>query len=106
MARVAHFVIVALAACSSPAATPDAATCDPAACAAAGQLCEANACVDPWTYGSPVWSTCADDPRATPETIAAKAAIYDARAIALHTTAATPWVLDVALATGVDPETA
>ena len=96
-----------LVACGgSHASEPDGASCDPAACAATGQLCEANACVDPWKFGAPVWSTCASDPRATPETLAAKAAIYDARAIALHTTAATPWVLDVALATGVDPETA
>jgi hypothetical protein len=36
------------------------------------------------------WPTCADDPRATPESLAQKAAVYDARAIALHTTPATP----------------
>jgi hypothetical protein len=53
-----------------------------------------------------VWSTCADDPRATPETLAQKAAAYDTRALALHTTPQTPWVLDVQLAPGTDPETA
>ena len=39
-----------------------------------GQLCEAGECVDPWRLGSPEWSTCADDPLATPESLADKAA--------------------------------
>jgi hypothetical protein len=80
--------------------------CDPAACAATGQLCEAGTCVDPWRYGSPQFSSCAADPRATPESLAQKAAAYDARALALHVHPQMPWVLDVALAPGVDPEMA
>ena len=33
----------------------------------------------------PVYSTCPEEPRATPESLATKAVAYDARAIALHT---------------------
>jgi hypothetical protein len=73
-----RWALVLVAACSAPAPAPDAT----------------------------VWPTCADDPRATPETLAQKAAAYDARAIALHTTPQTPWVLDVQLGPGTDPETA
>src|SRR5260221_1752899 len=80
--------------------------CDPAACAATGQLCEGESCVDPWRYGSPQFSSCAGDPRATPESLAQKAAAYDQRALALHVHPQMPWVLDVQLAPGVDPETA
>jgi hypothetical protein len=98
-----------LAACGDTAMQPPA--CDPAACAANGQLCEvagsaADTCVDPWHYGSPQWSSCATDPRATSESLAQKAAIYDQRAIALHVHPQMPWVLDVQLAAGVDPELA
>jgi hypothetical protein len=53
-----------------------------------------------------IWPTCADDPRATPESLAQKAALYDARVMSLYTTARTPWVLDVQLQPGTDPETA
>jgi hypothetical protein len=53
-----------------------------------------------------IWPTCADDPRATPESLAQKAALYDARVMSLYTTPATPWVLDVQLQPGTDPETA
>jgi hypothetical protein len=62
--------------------------------------------VSPPAPDAVVWSTCANDPRATPETLAQKAAAYDTRALALHTTPQTPWVLDVQLAPGADPETA
>jgi hypothetical protein len=96
-------VAVAWVACADPPAQP---ACDADACAAQGQLCDGGACVDPWRYGSPVWSTCATEPRATPESLAQKAAAYDARALALHVSPAMPWVLDVAIAPGVDPETA
>ena len=73
-------VLVACAcACSAPAAAPDARDAAPDA---------------------PVWSTCAGDPRATPESLAAKAAAYDARVIALHVHPQMPWVLDVAIAAG------
>lgn len=75
-------------------------------CAALGQLCEAGACVEPWRHGSPVFSRCGDEPRATPETLAQKAAAYDARLLGLHTRPELPWVMDVVLAAGVDPETA
>src|SRR5689334_20973517 len=72
---------VAISACTQSSAPP---ACDPDACAANGQVCDDDACTDPWRVGSPVWSTCAADPRATPESLAAKAAAYDARAMALH----------------------
>lgn len=62
--------------------------------------------VPPPAPDATIWPTCADDPRATPETLAQKAALYDARVTALYTTAQTPWVMDVQLAPGVNPETA
>src|SRR3569832_2517710 len=102
----AAVIVGAAAAGAAQDAAPDAPACDPQAGAAAGRLCDNDACVAPWRYGDPVWSTCAGDLRATPETLEQKAAAYDARAIALHTTAQTPWVLDVELATGTAPETA
>jgi hypothetical protein len=52
------------------------------------------------------WPTCTGDPRATPESLADKAALYDARVVSLYTTPQMPWVLDVQLAPGTDPETA
>ena len=81
-----RWLVVALAvcACSAPAAAPDA----------------------PGASDATVWSTCAGDPRATPESLAAKAAAYDARVLGLHVHPQMPWVLDVAIASGVDPETA
>jgi hypothetical protein len=91
--------LLALVACADPTQAPACACTD-------GQICEEGRCVDPWRYGAPVFSTCPDEPRATPESLADKAARYDARAIALHTTPAHPWVVDVAIAPGVDPETA
>lgn len=85
----------------------DPTACDEAACAAAGQLCEGEVCVDPWRWGSPEWSTCPDEPRATPESLAEKAAAYDARAYELHARGPVmKWMLDVALNGGVDPTTA
>jgi len=93
--RLLLFVLVA---CSAPA--------EPACACENGQICEAERCVDPWRYGSPVWSACDGEPRATAESLAQKAAAYDARAIALHTDPKLPWVLDVAIASGVDPERA
>ena len=53
-----------------------------------------------------VFSSCAGDPRATPESLAAKAAAYDARVLGLHVHPQMPWVLDVAIVQNVDPETA
>ena len=52
------------------------------------------------------WPRCDGDPRATPETLAQKAAAYDARVLGLHVHPQMPWVLDVTLRDGVDPETA
>jgi hypothetical protein len=49
-----------------------------------GRLCEQGACVDPWRYGSPAWPTCSDEPLATKESLAEKAAAYDAIAERLH----------------------
>ncbi|MEZ4266549.1 MAG: hypothetical protein R3F39_09235 [Myxococcota bacterium] len=81
------------AACEPGAATcsADAATlslCEAGAwvetdCAAAGKLCDSGACVDPWRWGSPAWGTCPDGPSTT-ETLAQKAAGYDAIAARLH----------------------
>jgi hypothetical protein len=97
---------VAVAACGGDSTPADDAACDPAACAANGQLCEGDACVDPWRYGSPVFSTCPDEPRATAESLADKAAAYDARLVGLHIAEPHPWVLDVITAPGTDPLTA
>jgi len=94
-----RWLLVILAACGHDTTTP------PCECMA-GQVCENDRCVDPWRYGSPVFSTCPGDARATPESLAAKAAIYDQRALALHTQTKMPWVVDVALRSGADPETA
>jgi hypothetical protein len=71
--------------------------------AAAPAACDAPAAPPP---PPPPWDTCANEPRATAETLAAKAAAYDARALALHVGPATPWVLDVELVPGADPRTA
>src|SRR3569623_2030916 len=71
------------------------------ACSAPAANVVPDAPVDAVTY-----STCADDPRATPESLAAKAAAYDARVLGLHVQPQMPWVLDVTIAPGVDPETA
>jgi hypothetical protein len=103
MRPIALLLVVSIG-CGGDDADPPA--CDEAACAAQGQLCEGEVCVDPWRWGSPEWSTCPDEPRATPESLAEKAAGYDARANALHSSPELPWLLDVALAGGVDPTTA
>src|SRR5438067_9976846 len=50
--------------------------------------------------------TCAGEPRATPESLADKAARYDARVLGLHVAPQMPWVLDVQIAAGIDPEAA
>src|SRR5258705_6702132 len=70
-----------------------------------GKLLDDGVCVDPWRYGSPSFSRC-DGGRSTPETLAQKAALYDARVFGLYVHPEMPWVLDVALAGGRDPETA
>ena len=53
-----------------------------------------------------IYSRCPQEPRATPETLAQKAAAYDARVLGLHAHAQMPWVVDVVVAPGTDPERA
>ena len=91
---------VVVVSCADPAPP------DPACACSDGQICEGDRCVDPWRYGSPTFSACPNEPRATAESLARKAAVYDARAIGLHTAPSHPWVIDVMLGSGVDPETA
>jgi hypothetical protein len=96
--------LIVLAACASESKPEP--LCDVNACAAEGKLCDGDACVDPWRHGSPVFAQCKGAPRATAESLADKARVYDQRAIALHTHPQMPWVVDVILKDGVDPETA
>jgi hypothetical protein len=98
--RTSVLVAVIAIGCADGAPSPPACECSD------GKICEADRCVDPWRYGAPTFSTCANEPRATAESLAQKAAIYDARAIALHMEPTHPWVIDVAIAAGVDPEQA
>ena len=93
-----------LAACAGES-KPDP-LCDVDACAAEGKLCDGDACVDPWRHGSPAFSRCEQEPRATAESLAEKARVYDERAIGLHTHPLMPWVVDVVLEPGTNPETA
>lgn len=62
-----------------------------------GQLCEAGACVDPWRWGSPVWSTCEGEARGTKETLAEKAVRYDEIATRLHLHPDLGWIMTVTL---------
>ena len=64
-----------------------------------GRLCEDGACVDPWRWGAPAWSTCDDDPLATAESLSDKAAHFDAIATRLHLHPEMPWVMTVTLKT-------
>jgi hypothetical protein len=96
-------IAFAASACGGDPDPIDPPACDPDACAADGKLCDGDACVDPWAWGSPAWRTCDGEPRATPESMSAKAAAYDDRALALHAHPAMPWVVDVVIAPGVDP---
>src|SRR5687768_3479879 len=96
--------IAVLGACASQSPAPPA--CDVDACAAEGKLCEGEACVDPWRYGSPEWSRCEGEPRATTESLAQKATAYDERVSGLHMHPQMPWVIDVVLRDGVDPVSA
>ena len=65
-----------------------------------GRLCEAGACVDPWRLGAPVFDGCVDDPLATAETLAEKAATYDEIAARLHLHPDLRWVAGVVLEAG------
>lgn len=71
-----------------------------------GQLCETGACVDPWRYGSPEWSTCPDETRGTAESLVDKATYYDEIAQRLHVHPQLKWAMGVTLKAGADPETA
>ena len=71
---------------------------------AEGRLCEEGQCVEPWLYGSPVWSTCPDEPDATAETLSQKAAYYDEVATRLHIHPDLKWIMSVYLDQAV-PET-
>lgn len=62
-----------------------------------GQLCQAGACVDPWRYGSPVFSRCPDEPRATAESLREKAAFFDDIARRLHIHPELKWIAPVDL---------
>ena len=86
-----RWLVLAMCACSVCACSPGAKVAPDASDATADAV---------------VYSTCAGDPRATPESLAAKAAAYDARVLGLHVHPQMPWVLDVAIGPGVDPETA
>ncbi|MBI5501896.1 MAG: hypothetical protein HY907_16755 [Deltaproteobacteria bacterium] len=72
----------------------------------AGRLCEDAACVEPWLYGTPEWDTCADEPRATAESLAEKAARYDALATRLHIHPLLRGLAPVHLPSGVTEATA
>jgi hypothetical protein len=61
------------------------------------KLCEAGACVDPWRYGSPSFDDCADEPLATAESLAEKAAGYEDLAKRLHVHPDLGWMLGVTL---------
>ncbi|MCB9787609.1 MAG: hypothetical protein H6744_13085 [Deltaproteobacteria bacterium] len=65
-------------------------------CAAARKLCDEGACVEPWRWGSPAWGTCPDGP-STPESLADKAAYYDAIAARLHVHPALKFIATVEL---------
>ena len=62
--------------------------------------------VPPWRYGEPEWSTCPDEPLATVETLAEKAAAYDELAARLHIHPELKWITDVTLAPDVPLDTA
>ncbi len=65
--------------------------------AGSGFLCEDGECVAPWRYGAPVWSTCPDEPLATAESLAEKAAYYDDIAVRLHLHPELKWLNSVAV---------
>jgi hypothetical protein len=58
-----------------------------------GQLCENGACVQPWAFGSPVFTTCDGVAGGTVETLAQKAAYYDEVATRLHIHPTLKWVM-------------
>lgn len=72
----------------------------------AGQLCEAGACVDPWRYGSPSFDQCTNDPRATSESLADKAAYFEEASRRLHIHPKLGWMSDVELPAGASESSA
>ena len=60
-------------------------------------LCWDGACVPPWAYGAPTWSTCIDGTQFTQETLAEKAAFYDELTPRLHIHPELKWVNNVTL---------
>jgi len=68
-------------------------------CAAdrSGLVCWEGECVPPWRYDGPSWSTCPDEPLATAETLAEKAAYYDDIAARLHIHPDLKWITNVTL---------
>ncbi len=62
-----------------------------------GGFCWDGACVPPWAYGAPTWSTCPDGTLFTPETLAEKAAFYDELVPRLHIHPDLKWVNSVTL---------
>lgn len=61
------------------------------------KLCENGSCIEPWSYGSPAWSKCENEPRATVESLADKAAGYDEVAKRLQVHPDLKWVNNVEL---------
>jgi hypothetical protein len=64
---------------------------------AQGRLCESGACVDPWRYGSPAFTTCPDVVGGTAQTLAQKAAYYDQIATRLHIHPSLKWIMSTTL---------
>ena len=60
-------------------------------------VCDAGACVATWQRGAPTWSTCPDEPRATPSSLAGKAAYFDEIAARLHVHPELKWLAPVLL---------
>ncbi len=60
-------------------------------------LCWEGTCVPPWRYGAPTWGTCPDEPLATAETLAEKAAFYDDLATRIHIHPELKWITSVTL---------
>ena len=62
-----------------------------------GKLCFEGECVQPWEYGAPQWPRPASAPEDTPESLAQKAAFYDAIAVRLHMHPDLNWIMSVTL---------
>jgi len=58
----------------------------------AGGFCENGACVEPWRFGSPQFSTCPNEPRATAESLRQKAEFFEDIARRLHIHPRLKWI--------------